>query len=91
MANNNTEYPSFIIVMWVLLERELRAVKLKSSLTEFNDLDDFFSCLKQKFKILKNVEPKKLLFYRRRLQHNTFARRHLYIFDYYSIKTACCP
>ncbi|CAG8758691.1 18022_t:CDS:2, partial [Racocetra fulgida] len=46
-----------------LTRGELRAVKLKSSLSEFKDLDDFSSCLNQNFKVLKNVESEKLLFF----------------------------
>ncbi|RIB11386.1 hypothetical protein C2G38_2203574 [Gigaspora rosea] len=61
--NESTERPGSIIVMWVLLEGEPTAVKLKGSLSEFTDLDDFSSCLEQKFDELKNVKPQKRAYF----------------------------
>ncbi|CAG8453069.1 14753_t:CDS:2 [Cetraspora pellucida] len=57
--NESTERPGFIIVKWVLLKGEPTVVKLKGSLSEFTDLNNFSSCLKQKFDELKNVKPQK--------------------------------
>ncbi|CAG8480359.1 9914_t:CDS:2 [Gigaspora margarita] len=84
MTNDNrepTEYPSSIVVIWVFLEGTLRPVKLKASLSEFTDLDDFSSCTKQKFKDLRNVEPSKLI--QDRLSSDTCCLMQKFLFSSY--------
>ncbi|CAJ0766488.1 13102_t:CDS:2, partial [Entrophospora sp. SA101] len=61
-STNKSSCPNSIIKMWVLLEGQPRAIKLKADLSEVEDLDDFAPILKREFEELKNVKNQNIVF-----------------------------